>query len=638
MSATTFPHPSRRRHHEDPRAGKDSSSVLWRHERRPSPTSVHVHHEQRTQRGTRKAEAPSQSDAMSGVRASGLPELPDFEPRLDPLHGREGSALDVAAFALAPEVSDELPQSSSKAAAEVPVGGFGAARAASGAGPLRPAEEWGAVPPPAAVPSAVPMASQRYVMMEGVSGIPGVSGVSGVPGVPGVTMAPVAMPAAPLAPQQLPAYRVESGAADLEDDYGMGAIKLFVGQIPKDIGEDHLRPIFEKYGEIFELAVIRDRHTGAHRGCAFLTYKNKESGDMAIRELHNRMLLPKAHNPLQVKPAAGRAERENKLFVGMMPRSASEPDVGAVFSRFGEIREIYIIRDQDGASKGCAFLKFKNRSSALAAIRELNDKYTMEGAPRPLIVKFADNKRPQRKRDERVGSSGRGRAESAPAMAGPYGQQQWAQVTLAPRFYAAGGAVQASPTTTLIPIANDGKIGSAPVMYYQPVVAHGAVGAPIDGGHVQLMAFNPTQLPVQQSVPYAKPPRHSASDSALDRLEASFSAGMSLDGAAGMGESRSVGELAGVVGGGIGNYRGMQDLGRAEDTFAPLRDAQVQRPSRASLGQTPPSATQPQQQQPQQQQPTLPPQQQQRERVWPGLGLGGGAMDGAQDGYTGYPW
>eukprot|EP00968_Pinguiococcus_pyrenoidosus_P009149 scaffold707_cov240-Pinguiococcus_pyrenoidosus.AAC.17 len=68
----------------------------------------------------------------------------------------------------------------------------------------------------------------------------------------------------------------------------------------QDIEEEQLRPIFEEFGEIFELAVIRDRHTGAHRGCAFLTYKTKESGDMAIRELHNRLVLPKAHNPLQV--------------------------------------------------------------------------------------------------------------------------------------------------------------------------------------------------------------------------------------------------------------------------------------------------------------------------------------------------
>lgn len=44
------------------------------------------------------------------------------------------------------------------------------------------------------------------------------------------------------------------------------AIKLFVGQIPKHMDEDTLRPIFDDFGEIFDLAVIRDKTSGLHRG------------------------------------------------------------------------------------------------------------------------------------------------------------------------------------------------------------------------------------------------------------------------------------------------------------------------------------------------------------------------------------
>ena len=35
--------------------------------------------------------------------------------------------------------------------------------------------------------------------------------------------------------------------------------KLFVGQVPKQINEDQLRPIFQEYGEIVELAILRDK-------------------------------------------------------------------------------------------------------------------------------------------------------------------------------------------------------------------------------------------------------------------------------------------------------------------------------------------------------------------------------------------
>ncbi|XP_035484431.1 CUGBP Elav-like family member 1 isoform X5 [Scophthalmus maximus] len=189
-----------------------------------------------------------------------------------------------------------------------------------------------------------------------------------------------------------------NGSLDHPDQPDIDAIKMFVGQIPRSWSEEQLRELFEPYGAVYEINVLRDRSQNPpqSKGCCFITYYTRKSALEAQNALHNMKILPGMHHPIQMKPAdseKNNAVEDRKLFIGMISKKCNENDIRLMFSPYGQIEECRILRGPDGLSRGCAFVTFTARQMAQSAIKSMHQSQTMEGCSSPIVVKFADTQK-----------------------------------------------------------------------------------------------------------------------------------------------------------------------------------------------------------------------------------------------------
>lgn len=138
--------------------------------------------------------------------------------------------------------------------------------------------------------------------------------------------------------------------------------KIFIGGLAKETTLDTFTKYFEKYGEVIDSVIMKDRHTGRPRGFGFITYSDPSVVDTVIKEdhiIHDKQVEIKRTIP---KGAAQTNDfKTKKIFVGGIPTTLTEDELKDFFSKYGNVVDNEIILDHaTKRSRGFGFVVFDN--------------------------------------------------------------------------------------------------------------------------------------------------------------------------------------------------------------------------------------------------------------------------------------
>jgi len=77
---------------------------------------------------------------------------------------------------------------------------------------------------------------------------------------------------------------------------------IFVGNLDFATTEEAVRELFEKFGVVERVSLVRDRDTGQPRGFGFVEMSDNSAADRAIAELNGTFLGSRAINVNEARP------------------------------------------------------------------------------------------------------------------------------------------------------------------------------------------------------------------------------------------------------------------------------------------------------------------------------------------------
>jgi len=172
-----------------------------------------------------------------------------------------------------------------------------------------------------------------------------------------------------------------------------GKGNIFIKNLDKSIDHKALYDTFSQFGPILSCKVELDRNNES-KGYGYIQFQTQDSAEKAIAKVNNMMLNNKK---VYVGPFVAKKERiqsEAKkdftnIFIKNLSENVSDEELHKIFSEHGLLKSALVMRDEEGKSKGFAFVNYEKPEDAFRAVEEMNNK---EVDGKPVFVGRAQKK------------------------------------------------------------------------------------------------------------------------------------------------------------------------------------------------------------------------------------------------------
>lgn len=144
--------------------------------------------------------------------------------------------------------------------------------------------------------------------------------------------------------------------------------EVFCGKIPKEMYEDELIPLFERFGKVWDLRLMMDPMSGLNRGYAFVTYTTREEAQAAVSQLNDFEIRKGKKLGVTI------SFNNHRLFVGNIPKNRDKDELIQEFAKHAPgLNEVIIYSSPDDRrrNRGFCFLEYESHKAASLAKRRL---------------------------------------------------------------------------------------------------------------------------------------------------------------------------------------------------------------------------------------------------------------------------